>query len=224
MNGLITLEQAQADIAKQEFIKERDTALAAARLVDSITDDNANEAVGKVYASLKDLSKLIETNRKAITAPIDALKKQIMDYEREVIGEVDTEADRIKGLMDSYATRRLQEQREAEASAEAERQRQITAQAAAEANGEAVAVPEVMPPSIPASWPVPASARTSATSAVTSWSFEVTDKRKVPDEFLTVNEPALRATLKAKKAMGLKPEEAYIPGIRVFEVAVTRKR
>ena len=220
-HGLITLERAQAEIAKQEFITERNATLADARLIDSITDDNANEVVGKVYAALKNLSKLIESNRKAITAPIDALKKQILDYEREIIGEVDSEAERIKGLMDTYATAKLQEQREAEAMAEAERQRQIAAQATAEANGEAVIVPEVMPPiaSIPTS-----SARTSSTSATTAWSFEVTDKRQVPDEFLAVNETAIRATLKAKKSMGLKPEEVIIPGIRVFEVAVTRKR
>ena len=214
-HGLMTLEQAQIQIARQEFIKERDAALADSRLIDSITDDNANEVVGKVYATLKGLSQFIEKSRKAITAPIDDLKRQIMDYEREVIGEVVAEAERIKGLMDGYATARLREQREAEA----ERQRQIAAQATAEANGEAV-VPEVMPPSIP----VPASAKTSSTSAMTAWSFEVINKQHVPDEFLTVNETALRATLKAKKAMGLAPEEVIIPGIRIFEVAVTRKR
>jgi len=220
MNGLITLEQAQVQIARQEFIKERDIALADSRLIDSITDDNANEIVGKVYAVLKGLSQLIEVNRKAITAPLDDLKKRIMDYEREIIGEVVSETARIKGLMDSYATKKLQAQREVEAMAEAERQRQIAAQATAEANGEAVVVPEVVPPPMP----VPTSARTSSTSVATAWSFEVVDKRQVPDEFLMINETALRATLKAQKAMGLKPNEVNIPGIRVSEVAVTRKR
>jgi len=158
--------------------------------------------------------------RLAITRPLDAAKKGVMDLFRpaingltEIQGHLRREMQgwrREKQLEAEREQQRLRE--ETRRKLEAERQAQVRAAVnegrMAEAEEISTAPVEVREEDVPV-----VVARTPTAPGVTTrteWTFEVVDPEKVPREFLVIDERALQAVATSRK------EQARVPGVRFF--------
>jgi len=220
-NEIIIIEARGDALAKADkWLAKKTTILENAALVTVVDSVERLNASGAVYTEIAKHIKALETERMAITKPLDEVKKQIMDQEKAMRGPLEAEQKRIKGLNDAYATK-LAAEAEAERrrlAAEELRQANEAAERAAkarEAFGEDVAIKE--PEQAPLAPPPPEKVQLSGARTVKRFSFVVTDPNKVPREYLAVDEARIRAHIKNAEAMGRDPE---IPGVR-FEAKIS---
>lgn len=129
---------------------ERDSALAAAKVVTAVSDPITRDVAHEALVDLVKIVKEVEASRLAVTRPIDALKKRVMDRAAEFIRDVVIESERLKGLLTDY-------QRRLDAEARAEAQRQEAARKAEEdrLRNEAEAKAAAAQPGAPAPAPEP---------------------------------------------------------------------
>lgn len=100
-----------------EMIRVRDNMVNRMSQITTIADEEEEESVTAVLvASKKGLEKITE-HRKAITEPLDAIKKQAMTYEKEAT-EQDT---RLRGLLQQFKQSKLDAQKEVERQAAAKK-------------------------------------------------------------------------------------------------------
>lgn len=207
--ALATRDFATAWLAEREDLVQRATAIAA---VDS---QESFETAGEVQTLITKAVKRLETERKAVTSPLDDLKKRIMAEEKRLAAPLNEQLARIKAMNTAYATE-LARRAEAERR-EQERVEALAAEAAAAAeesdpfgfNG-AQAVQAPTPTSVAMAMP-----RTSSNRMVEHWDFEVVDANAVPRELLSVDECKVRAFLNARRAEGYKADQIAVPGIRI---------
>lgn len=204
------------------WLATRSDLLADASSVVAVNGDAELEFAGKVEAGIKKALKKLETERKAVTAPLDEAKKAVMAKEKELAAPLQKELTRINAMTTAYATevaRRVEAERR-----EQERREREAAEAALAAEEAAAADPfgfnGASPAQAVAPEPVPvattAMPRTSANRFVEKWDFKVFDERSVPREFLSVDERKIRAFLAAKKAEGYKADQITVAGINIF--------
>lgn len=217
-----TIVEINTSIEAAEWTAERDALIAEAQTVLQVASDAEFETAGVVQAKGLKLIKKLEAARKAVTSPIDDLKKSIMAKEKELRKDIDAEVNRIKSLTTAYATEQArkaaEEQRriaeaeraaaEAAAAAEAER-------AAADPLGVFSASAEPPAPVVPTPIPTTHIPKSSATRVVERWDFEVVDPTRVPRQFLSVDETKIRTFLAAKKAEGYAADQIVIEGIKI---------
>jgi hypothetical protein len=160
--------------------------------------------------------KRIESVRMAITRPMDAAKKAVLDFFRDPETKLETAKNTIKRAMIAYdevqRRAREEEQRKADEIARKERER-IEAQArkAAESGKVEKAVQleqraqAVVAPIIQREPP-----RVAGVNFRDVWKFEVTDPASVPREYLAVDEQKIR------KIVGALKGDTQIAGVRVW--------
>lgn len=206
------------------WIAKRDAVMNTAAEVTSVTSDQELQFAGEVQTEISKLVKKLETERKAVTAPIDDMKRAIMAKEKELATPLKAELERIKALTSAYATecaRRIEEERRRR---EAEERRAAEAAVAAEEadpfgfNAPAPAAPAAAP------MPMPTMPKSAANRMVERWDFEVVDANAVPRELCSPDERKIRAVLAAKKAEGYKADQIVIAGVRISATVQVQSR
>lgn len=209
------------ELAKESaWIASREIILRNASEIKLVENDYELRAAGNLQTTIAKHIKALNTERLNLTRRLDAIKKDIMNQEREMCAELSAELDRVKRLNDAYATRiaaeaaaerrRIQEEIDARNRAAAEAQLE-----AQEAFGDGVVVePEPEPEPTPVMAKKP---KLDANRIVKRWTFTIIDLKSVPREFLIANEPAIRAHVAYCDKIGRDPE---IPGVS-FQVRMS---
>lgn len=206
------------------WIAKRDAVMDTAAEVTAVASDQELQFAGEVQTEISKLVKKLETERKAVTAPIDDMKRAIMAKEKELATPLKAELERIKALTSAYATecaRRIEEERRRR---EAEERRAAEAAVAAEEadpfgfNAPAPAAPAAAP------MPMPTMPKSAANRMVERWDFEVVDANAVPRELCSPDERKIRAVLAAKKAEGYKADQIVIAGVRISATVQVQSR
>ena len=206
------------------WIAKRDAVMNTAAEVTSVTSDQELQFACEVQTEISKLVKKLETERKAVTAPIDDMKRAIMAKEKELATPLKAELERIKALTSAYATecaRRIEEERRRR---EAEERRAAEAAVAAEEadpfgfNATAPAAPAAAP------MPMPTMPKSAANRMVERWDFEVVDANAVPRELCSPDECKIHAVLAAKKAEGYKADQIVIAGVRISATVQVQSR
>jgi hypothetical protein len=199
---------------RTEWIKERDRLLGIAALVTGVENQEQLDASGQIQTAASKHIKLLDKERKAVTGPIDAVKKQIMAQEKEMRATLEIELGRVKGLNDTYATKLAieAEQERRRQQEEAERQRMEEArqqQEAAELFGDDATLTAPVEPA-PAPAPIQQPPKLSGNRTRKRFSFTVINPRQVPDEYKIVDEKKIRAHIAFCEKMENDPS---IPGV-----------
>lgn len=151
--------------------------------------------------------KIATAKRNEANAPLDMAENHL----KRLIGDYNAEQERI----------RQEQQRQAEASArKAEEDRILSEAHAAEAAGdkeEAQAIIE-QPVQAPVVVVKSTTPKLEGVSFRDNWTFQITDEKAIPREYLMVNEQAIRAVVKAMKG------GTNIPGIRAYNDRVVSGR
>ena len=240
MAEAITITNATPNLAKQDWMARRDTALETARGYASVNDEAVADAVGAVIQQLQKLNKQLDDNRKELTRPLDAVKKQLTSQQKELQAPIDAEYTRLRAMLGEYATKKAQEREEAEraarqAEAEArllaeEEARKAAEEAAKEAEKQAK-IAEVFgisatqaqaqpqaeqlpPPPVVIPTPiVPEKTIIADMKQVVVITYEITDPSKLDRKFLSPDERKIRAFADDIKKNSLDPEAIVEPGI-----------
>lgn len=209
----------QAEIAARDDVREvtaETQAIAALAGSFHVTTVEQYVAAGTELTRIAAAQKRIETVRMAITRPMDAAKKAVLDFFRDPEAKLETAKNTIKRAMIAYddVQRRAREedQRRADEAARRERER-LAAQAlrAAESGKVEKAVQleqraqAVVAPIIQREPP-----RVTGVNYREMWKLEVTDPALVPREYLVVDESKIR------KVVGALKGDAQIAGVRVW--------
>lgn len=216
MSEEILVIEARGDALSRagKWVAERDSILEKAAIVTVVDSRERLEASGTVQTAIAKHIKALEKERKGVTEPLDAVKKQIMAQEKELAANLTRELNRLKAMNDAYATQ-LAAEAEAERRRLAEEERRAAMEAAERAAkakaifGESVSVrapepaPQVATP--------PEKVALAGSRTVKRWEFEIVDSSMVPSKFLIVDDARVRAHIKNAEAMGENPN---IPGIR----------
>ncbi len=182
-----------------------------------VTDNMTYEKAGELLKASSDLKKKIISFFKPLKQSQDKAKKVLLDAEKEEIGKLTPGIDHLNKEMTTWNLeqeniRQAEEDklsREAEAKAEDEK---LAAALEAEESGNSEEAEEIMnetmfipPPTVEKSVP-----KIAGQTMTTTWKWRVKDERKVPREFMMINEVAINAHVK-----GLK-DKANIPGIESY--------
>lgn len=237
----LAITNATPNLAKQDWLARRDTALETARGYAAINDEAVADAVGAVIQSLQKLTKQLDDNRKELTRPLDAAKKQLTSQQKELQAPLDAEYTRLRAMLGEFATRKVQEREEAERAArQAEAEARMLAEeearkAAEEAKKEAekqAKIAEVFgisatqpqpqaeqlppPPSVVTAVPVPIVPEKTIVAGmkqVTVITWEIVNPAELDRKFLSPDEKKIRAFADDIKKNGLDPEAIAEPGI-----------
>ena len=188
---------------KEAWIAERDAAMQSAANIRDVRSDLEFDAATSIVARLGDLRKELETERKQVTAPIDKLKKGIMEQEKVLAANIEAERERLRDLAAQYAT---MYEKERQRQIEQQQQRQAEDEMARQAFGGGTTLPAVE---------VDAKLKSSTARQVVVYSFEVTDPTKLDRKFLSPDEKKIRAFVQYLKAQGVDPETVSEPGLAI---------
>ena len=203
------------------WLAEREALVTRAKSVVIVDSDTDLEIAGEIQTYISKALKKLETERKAVTSPLDDAKKQIMAQEKKLAAPLNTELTRLKGLTSAYATecaRRIEEERRRR---EEEERKAAEAAVAAEDNPFAP-VPSVTPAAV--QMPLPTMPKTSSNRMVERWDFAVVDANAVPRELCSPDEKKIRAFLAAKKAEGYKADQLSVKGLRISATVQAQSR
>lgn len=189
------------------------TAAASFKIATNVSYQLAAEELLRI----KGVQKRLESVRKAITQPMDAAKKAVLDFFRNPEEELQTAERQIKNAMGAYRARLEQEETEkrrlAEEVANQERERIALAAAQAASEGRREEAQEIAS-SVVSIAPAPVIARQAPKvhGIVTKdvWKFEITDATLIPREYLVVDETAIRKVVQATKG------KVVIAGVRMW--------
>lgn len=200
-----------------EWEQRREQAIQSAAAIEAINTDAEFDQAGQLINVCAHLCKELEADRKKLTAPLDAIKKNIMAVEKNMTSALTTEQTRLRALANVYATRKAVEReaaeraaREAAAEAAAKAAEQAELQAKArEAFGASVPIPQA--PTVI----VPEQPKSSSVKQVTVITFEITDASKLDRKFLSPDEGKIRAFCQYVKNMGIDPDTINEPGLKI---------
>lgn len=207
-----------------QWLTTKQELLDQAKEITIIRDDKDLDIAGTLDTQAKKLIKDLSAQRKSVTSQIDAVKKAIMNQEKDLIADIATEQSRLNKLCVDYATECERIRKEQQAALEAE-QRKLAEQQATATIGEdydPFAEPEpveVVPQTI-----VPDSPKTSNNSFVKVIKFSIEDSNLIPREFLSVDESKIRAYIQFQKSQGGNADTITIPGIKVYEEISVRAK
>lgn len=236
----IAITNATPNLAKQDWLVRRDTALETAKGYAAINDEAVADAVGEVIQRLQKLTKQLDDNRKELTRPLDAAKKQLTSQQKELQAPIDAEYTRLRAMLGEFATRKAQEREEAERAARqaeaearllAEEEAQKAAEESAKEAEKQAKIAEVFgisatqaqpqpqaeqlpPPPVVIPTPiVPEKTIVAGMKQVTVITWEITDPSKLDRKFLSPDERKIRAFADDIKKNGLDAEAIVEPGI-----------
>jgi len=207
------------DLIKENWITQKETALAKALDIKAVNSDDDLENSGSIQSGINKLIKALGRERLNCTRPIDTLKKEITNLEKKEIKELNIELNRLKSLNNEYATKLMREQQEArriaeeKARAEAEKAaaEQISLeQQAKDIFGEDAEVID-QPIEITVELPKVEKPKTTANKFVETWNVEVVNNAEIPRQFLEVNISKLKQFVKMDKG------QTIIPGTKVYK-------
>lgn len=164
-------------------------AVAAAHLLEDVTDVPSAEAAVAVNAELAKSVKAISEERLTFTRKLDAVKKRATDYEKEVVKSAVECIGAIDQALNDYRELLAQQQREREAAAAAKQ-----AELAAEEEKNGVSEERATAPLVAAEL-APMEAPKIPTMKVPK--VLITDKAAIPEKYITINESAILKDLKA---------------------------
>jgi hypothetical protein len=200
-------------LASDNWLTRRETALVRAAKTREVADADALDEATEAAAQCQRLTKLLEGERKKLTAPLDDAKKQIMATEKKLTAGLIDEYTRLKRLAGEYATRIAKEHEEAERRRrEAEAAAAMEAERVAELFG-AEAVEEIQQPPLAAPY-MPPAPKAIAGRMVTVWDYEITDEYQLARQFLSPDPAKIRAFIASVKAEGIEPEAIAEAGIK----------
>lgn len=197
--------------------------LEAAKQFPTINSNDDLDRAGEVLTKISKLIKQLETERKAMTSPLDEAKKKIMAEEKRLVKPLADELDRLKKITSAYATecaRRIEEER---------RQAELAERRAAEA---AVAAEDADPfgfnaPSPTVITPTPVVSimpKTTFNRIVEKWEYEILDANAVPRELCSPDPSKIKAMLASCKADGYKADQVKVNGLRIFATTQVQSR
>jgi len=186
-----------------------------------ITNQEQLDIASDVLKDVKARYKELDNQRKSITQPLDAAKKQVMELFRLPLELLEGAERKIKGLMIGYTNEQERKAREEQArlqklaDAEAAKQKKILDEkiARAELSGKTEKVEELEAQKeavVPIDVPV-ISANVDTPTGISyreKWNAVVIDEKLVPREYLIVNQQALDKVAQATKG------SLQIPGVR----------
>lgn len=168
----------------------------------TIENDSAFLQAGTLIETLGKLRKELETERKRLTAPLDAAKKEIMNREKLLANDLELQRERLRGLCGEYATKKQKEREEQQL---ARQQAQADAAMAADIFGgsaEDTALPMVDD-----------KLASGAIKQVIVYTFEIVDEAKLDRKFLSADETKIRAFCQYLKSMKVDPSTVQEPGL-----------
>lgn len=204
------------------WIAERDALVMRAKSVVIVNSDTDLETAGEVQTYISKALKKLETERKAVTGPLDDAKKQIMAQEKKLAKPLSDELTRLKALTSAYATecaRRIEEERRRR---EEEERKAAEAAVAIEDNPFAPVAPSPAPAAAP--MPMPTMPKTSSNRMVERWDFAIVDANAVPRELCSPDEKKIRAFLAARKAEGYKADQLSVKGLKISATVQVQSR
>jgi hypothetical protein len=191
-----------------------------AHLITAITNNNDYVKAGNILLTIKDIRKKIEATFKPIKQKFDAAKKEVLDQEKAADRPLIEAENWIKPLISGYLIeqekiRQAEERRLQEQARKEEEERRLLEAIEAEKNGqqdEAQAIidapvqapPVVVPKAVP---------KVEGISMRENWRFRIVDEKKIPREFLRVDEVKIGAYVRAMKSAG------NIPGVEIYNEA-----
>ena len=243
MAEAITITNATPNLAKQDWLARRDTALETARGYAAVNDESVADAVGAVIQSFQKLTKQLDDNRKELTRPLDAAKKQLTSQQKELQAPIDAEYTRLRAMLGEFATRKAQEREEAERAArQAEAEARMFAEeearkAADEAKKKAekqAKIAEVfgisatqaqpqpqaeqLPPPVVIPTPiVPEKTIVAGMKQVAVITWEIVNPAELDRKFLSPDEKKIRAFADDIKKNGIDPAAINEPGIVFYK-------
>ena len=219
-NTPMTVNVSSDALAKNhKWITERNDLIKKAFIVSKVETDEQAEASGSVQTAIAKHIKALEAERKAVTAPLDAMKKEIMAQEKELAKNLQSELTRLKTMNDAYATAKWKEAERKRIEAEQESQRKAMEAVAEQEEARAMFGDDVQFEEVDLA-PVPEQAEKlslSGNRTVKRWEFRMVDSSMVPTDYLVLNEKAVRAYIKMQESLGKEPE---LPGIK-FEARIS---
>lgn len=179
-------------------------------------DDDMYSLAGREILDIKSKMKTIKETRMAITRPIDAAKKGVMDFFRAPMEHLEKAEKILNGLMIEYRGKKKAERQAAEEAARV-KQKKIDDEAEAEAaklraagkteEAEAVeAEAEAAPPAVQ----IDEIEEVKGVHTRKNYKFRITDASKIPAEYLIPDEKKIGQVVRAMKDM------ASIPGVEVY--------
>lgn len=202
---------------REAWISERDGLLRIAKQINTVGCEDDLKVSGDLQSAISKHIKALDVERKKVTAPIDAIKREIMASEKELKKELAKELERVKNLNTAYATQqmriereRIEKERQEAAEREAERQAKAEAEAKAQAEESAFgAAAQFAPVEDPEPEPEPkielAKPKLENNRMVERWSLQIVDPQIVPREFCTPDEKLIRAWMNYQIKMGATP-------------------
>lgn len=208
-----------AEIAARDDVREvtaETLAIVAAAGTFKVTTADQYAAAGGELTRIAAAQKRIETVRMAITRPMDAAKKAVLDFFRDPEAKLETAKNTIKRAMIAYddVQRRVREedQRRADESARKERERlaEQSRKAAESGKVEKAAQLEQRSQAVVAPIIQRETPKVAGVNYRDAWKFEVTDPALVPREYLIVDESKIR------KVVGALKGDTQIAGVKVW--------
>jgi len=106
----------------EEMQVRSDRAAKALSSIQEIKTDEDDEKAEKLLVKVRTTFTYVESMRKAITAPLDEIKKALMDPEKKISNSVSgNEYERVKLLRDAYANAKFRAEQERQSAIEAKR-------------------------------------------------------------------------------------------------------
>ena len=174
------------------------------------------EAAARDLKAIKAMISKVEEERFAITRPMDAAKKAVMDFFRPFTDRLTRAEGNVKRALTTWKTeqdRIAQEKARKEqerARKEREKLEKQAEKARAQGKEERAQTLEDRAETVTAA-PVESEApKVKGISTRTVWKFEVTDESQVPREYLSVDHTKIGGVVRALK------NAANIPGVRVY--------
>ena len=208
---------------RAEWIDERDKLIAIAVNLPAVETQQMLDLAGDMISRCAKHRKQLNQARLIITRQIDALKKQIMDQEKELARDLNDEEQRLRSISSVYLTEEDHRRRRAEA--EAEQLRRQAAQDAIEKENAAYAAfgsaaeiqqqPEVLPA------PATVKTRPATAGTTTRWDFEILDLNRLPRCYLVPESKSIKSAIRAMVDQGLTPQ---IDGLRIYSQIDIRAR
>lgn len=183
------------------------------------------ELAGEFVRRIARLKKELNETRRSMTRPLDESKKRIMDLFRRPEQQLDEANTAASRKMLAWKQEQDRARREAEAAAaeaarkERERLEKQAAAAAKRGQQEKAAALSAAADSMPAAPVVHIPEATAAgVSTRQVWKYEIVDKAALPREFMTPDEKAIGAVVRARQG------DTNIPGVRVYAEETLVKR
>lgn len=158
------------------------------------------------------LAKEIETKEKELIEEPNRFVKAVKAAAKRYLDPLEDLKNLLRAKIRDYQTRVELERRKTEELAKKATE-EIQSKINAEAKSAGVQAPILPPPIIPPAKPTVKGEEGGSSSQRTVWLFEVTDKEKIPRQFLKLDEVCVRAAIK----MG----NREIPGLRIWEEKTT---